>query len=49
MVARAPKSAQCPFGDVSPQRYYYQAVLWAAEQRGSPMGWTPPISPQTEQ
>ena len=29
----APKSAQCPFGDVSPQRYYYQAVLWAAEQR----------------
>lgn len=28
----APKSVQCPFGDVSPQRYYYQAVLWAAEQ-----------------
>ena len=28
----APQSAQCPFEDVSPQRYYYQAVLWAAEQ-----------------
>ena len=28
----APESAQCPFLDVTPKRYYYDAVLWAAEQ-----------------
>lgn len=28
----APESAQCPFRDVAPQCYYYEAVLWAAEQ-----------------
>ena len=26
-----PKSASCPFVDVSPSRYYYKAVLWAYE------------------
>ena len=27
-----PKSMENPFGDVSPEDYYYQAVLWAVEE-----------------
>ncbi len=29
--APAPKSTRCPFTDVSPDAYYYRAMLWAVE------------------